>query len=83
MWPNPQDTADLGTFTEEILNGKLHFLCSVKAGKWLWKKFSLKKLSEFVFITLTLFETIDSAKLAWIMWFVKVTSAILHKVTQS
>ena len=29
MWPNPQDTADLVTFTtEEILNGKLHFLRS-------------------------------------------------------
>ena len=27
MWPNPQETADLGTFTEEILNEKLHFLC--------------------------------------------------------
>ena len=30
MWQNPQETADLVTFTEEILNGKLHFLCSVK-----------------------------------------------------
>ena len=30
MWPNPQETADLVTFTEEILNGKLHFSCSVK-----------------------------------------------------
>ena len=29
MWLNPQKTADLVTFTEEILNGKLHFLCSV------------------------------------------------------
>ena len=29
MWPNPQETADLLKFTEEILNGKLHFLCSV------------------------------------------------------
>ena len=28
MWPNPQETADLVTFTEEILNEKLHFLCS-------------------------------------------------------
>ena len=28
MWPNPQETADFVTFTEEILNGKLHFLCS-------------------------------------------------------
>ena len=30
MWPNPQDAADLVIFTEEIFNGKLHFLCSVK-----------------------------------------------------
>ena len=28
MWPNPQETTDLVTFTEEILNRKLHFLCS-------------------------------------------------------
>ena len=26
MWP--QESADLVTFTEEILNGKFHFLCS-------------------------------------------------------
>ena len=31
MWSNPQETADLVTFTEETLNGKLHFLCSVKS----------------------------------------------------
>ena len=30
MWPNPQ-SADLVTFTEEILNGKLYFLISVIA----------------------------------------------------
>ena len=30
MWPNPEETADLATFTEEILNGKLHFSFSVK-----------------------------------------------------
>ena len=29
MWPNPQETANLVTFTEEILNRKLHFLCIV------------------------------------------------------
>ena len=29
MWPNPQETADLVTFTEEILNEKLRFLFSV------------------------------------------------------
>ena len=28
MWPNPQETADLVTFSEENLNGKLHF-CAV------------------------------------------------------
>ena len=28
MRPNPQETADLVTFNEEILSGKLHFLCS-------------------------------------------------------
>ena len=29
MGPNPQETADLVIVTGEILNGKLHFLCSV------------------------------------------------------
>ena len=29
MCPNSQKAADLVAFTEEILNGKLHFLCSV------------------------------------------------------
>ena len=28
MWPNLQFRTDLVTFTEEILNGKLQFLCS-------------------------------------------------------
>ena len=26
-WVNPQFYADMFTFTEEILNGKVHFLC--------------------------------------------------------
>ena len=29
MWPNPQFFAELVTFTEEILNRKLHLLYSV------------------------------------------------------
>ena len=29
MWPNPQFPADLVTFAEEILNGKLRYLRSV------------------------------------------------------
>ena len=28
MWPNPDKTVDLLIFTAEILNGKLHFLCT-------------------------------------------------------
>ena len=28
MGPKPQETADLVIFTEEILDGKNHFLCS-------------------------------------------------------
>ena len=28
MWPNPPWPLDLVTFTGEIINGKLHFLCS-------------------------------------------------------
>ena len=29
MGLNPQETTDLVPYTEETLNGKLHFLCSV------------------------------------------------------
>ena len=31
MWPNTQKTADLVTFTKEILNEKLHFFL-----QWVW-----------------------------------------------
>ena len=34
MWPNPQFPADMVTFTEEILNGKLHFLSSISFEVW-------------------------------------------------
>ena len=37
MWPNPQFSADLVAFAEEILNGKLHFLRNVKKRKRKWK----------------------------------------------
>ena len=35
MRPNPKFPADLVTFTEEILNGKLHFL---SGGSYTWVK---------------------------------------------
>ena len=37
MRPNPQIPADLITFTEEILNGKLYFLCSARIVFKCWK----------------------------------------------
>ena len=37
MWPNPQETADLITFTEENRNGKLHFIYSVTFWEDSWR----------------------------------------------
>ena len=34
MWPNPQETAGLLTFTGKILNGKLQFFCAVNSVIW-------------------------------------------------
>ena len=34
MSPDLQFTADLVTFSEEVFNGKLHFLCSVIAANF-------------------------------------------------
>ena len=42
MWPNTQETLDLLMFTREILNGKLHFLCSERVLKN-FSKFTRKK----------------------------------------
>ena len=33
MWPNPQYFANLVTFTEEILNGQLHFCATHKENR--------------------------------------------------
>ena len=47
MWPNPQFSADLVTFTGEILNGKLLFLCDVIESKIVVMK--LAHFTEVVF----------------------------------
>ena len=48
MWLNQQETADLVTFTEEILNGTLYFLCSEGMSFFVAKLFIiLLKLSLF------------------------------------
>ena len=36
MWPNLQETVDLVTFTEEILEENLYFLCNVSSKKY-WR----------------------------------------------
>ena len=46
MWPYPQDTADLVTFTEENLNGKLHFLCSA----WMYALNIIGAITQYYFI---------------------------------
>ena len=50
MLPNPQETADLVTFTEEILNGKLHFLCSARYTEETTNKFIKKHMIMFMFV---------------------------------
>ena len=50
MWPNPQETADLVTFTGEILNEKYHFLSSV-----------MGHISTYWKNTVTLARTIDNS----------------------
>ena len=46
MWPNPQKTADLVTFAEEIRNRKLHFLRSV-TGKCIKLEFEMNIGNEY------------------------------------
>ena len=51
MWPNPQETANLVTFTKEILNEKLHILCSdlTAIGAYaLWVTLLFHFLQEFI-----------------------------------
>ena len=48
MWPNPQETADLVTFTEAVLKGKLHFLwvlifCKISKNHWTVTSLSYEK----------------------------------------
>ena len=58
MWPNPQIPADLVTFTEEIRNWKLHFLCSFVLDKYRENFFGI-----FYFISYSLVKPILSTTL--------------------
>ena len=44
MWLNPQETGDSVTFTEEILNSKLYFLCSLLFALFLSRSLSQSKI---------------------------------------
>ena len=48
MRPNPQEAVDLVTFTDEILNGQLHCLCSDHI--WVWKNFEIILLDTVLFV---------------------------------
>ena len=48
MWSNPQLPADLVTFTEEILDRKLHSLCSGKIRKDEYSKLYVTTQQTFV-----------------------------------
>ena len=52
MWPNPQEIPDLVTFTEEILNGKLHFYAV-----WIWTLTFRNKLLVLVLVLGMLFKS--------------------------
>ena len=61
MWPNPKFAADLVTFTEEIFNGKLHFLCSVVVNEL--KETTFKNIHQYSFLcTIDHFLKVTSAK---------------------
>ena len=59
MWPNPQETAALVTFTEETVNGKLHSFVQCKPNKIddiplilpkLWSKNQPVPLKEYILL---------------------------------
>ena len=58
MWPNPQFPAHLVTFTEEICNEKLHFLCTVYLKLILHRYFS-RNFPRFWVIAYNVFEFQD------------------------
>ena len=64
MWPNPQFPADLLTFTEKMLNGKLHFFCSVVQfeGSQCWSTLTLERCCTWALETI---EALSSSNSWW------------------
>ena len=42
MWPNPKEIADMVTFTEEIINGKIRFFLQ-------WQFFASQKVNSYCY----------------------------------
>ena len=62
MWPNLQETAGLVTFTEEILHGKLCFLCSVTSLKQTHLFFVFFRISQVRFEGMKKMSNFQTAK---------------------
>ena len=58
MWVNPQFYADMSTFTQEILNGKVHWFVQVNRQKTTVKKKITYFLKNYVASLLTSFEKV-------------------------
>ena len=75
MWPNPQFAADFVRFTEEILNGKLHFLWSVNRN-WFKLLKALLKSIKIAPILLPLFRLLFQCSILFsnaccVLWFLR------------
>ena len=68
MWPNTQKTAALVAFIEEILNGTLHYLCSVCivaiSSFWKWFYLQNNKIRN-EFFNILVIDTCQTISLVW------------------
>ena len=65
MWPNPQEPAELVTFTEEMINGKLNFLCSVnKCYYWIIIYFLCSFIQNFSMICISFLTRLHQRNIA-------------------
>ena len=82
MWPNPPFPVDLVTFTEEILHGKLHFLCSARIEPWSTPVYQVgywEKLFVFCFWRNPLEGLINSLTLRYIYGYDKFLPVTLYR----
>ena len=80
MRPNPQFSMDLATFTEEILNGKLHFLCSGRDSVVI----TLSLTNNYLKIYLTLSESSwELLIIFFVIWLGKLIGRAIQKQTDS